>query len=253
MTTQPAMQPATDQHPGTSQPSQANGAADPRRIAATDGPFEVTGLPLVRRHPVETDQGEPVGWSAGVPVDTGEPGEPYYLCRCGQSANKPFCDGSHNTAGVSLADGEDVGNYLDRADDMAGTGVLVRDNRSLCSSAGFCSSKLTSVWDMVGESGDAEVREQMLAMVRRCPSGALTYAMDGAEVEPELPAEVTVQRNGPLLVTGRVRIQRADGTELEVRNRVALCRCGASRTKPLCDGSHNDVGFRDEPGDATAG
>jgi CDGSH-type Zn-finger protein len=47
------------------------------------------------------------------------------------------------------------------------------------------------------------------------------------------------------MVTGGVRIRRSDGTDMEVRNRVTLCRCGASKNKPLCDGSHVDVGFRD--------
>jgi CDGSH-type Zn-finger protein len=42
-----------------------------------------------------------------------------------------------------------------------------------------------------------------------------------------------------------VRVVAADGTPYEVRNRVTLCRCGNSRNKPFCDGSHEDVGFRE--------
>lgn len=58
---------------------------------------------------------------------------------------------------------------------------------------------------------------------------------------------ITAYPNGPLIVRGGVEIRDADGRPLP-RNRrtVALCRCGASTIKPLCDGSHKLVGFRTE-------
>jgi CDGSH-type Zn-finger protein len=56
---------------------------------------------------------------------------------------------------------------------------------------------------------------------------------------------VTPYRDGPLLVRGPVRIQDQDGEEIVVeREVVALCRCGKSRTRPLCDGTHKLVHFR---------
>jgi CDGSH-type Zn-finger protein len=52
-------------------------------------------------------------------------------------------------------------------------------------------------------------------------------------------ATVTAYRQGPFLVRGPVTILDEDGREVEVRrNVVPLCRCGRSRTKPLCDGVH---------------
>ena len=51
--------------------------------------------------------------------------------------------------------------------------------------------------------------------------------------------------NGPLLVTGGIALTRTDGTTDQVRNRMALCRCGESANKPYCDGSHAAVGFTD--------
>ena len=56
---------------------------------------------------------------------------------------------------------------------------------------------------------------------------------------------ITAYPDGPLLVRGDVGIVDAAGHPLE-RNRrtVALCRCGVSSIKPLCDGSHKAVGFR---------
>jgi hypothetical protein len=81
-------------------------------------------------------------------------------------------------------------------------------------------------------------------MIERCPSGALTYEVDGEQIEPDLPEQIAVIPDGPLWVSGGLEIERSDGTTLETRNRVALCRCGQSGSKPLCDGSHKDAGFR---------
>ena len=83
-------------------------------------------------------------------------------------------------------------------------------------------------------------------MVTRCPSGALTLrTLDGADIEPELAQAIGVIDDGPLLVTGAIPVARADGEPFEARNRIALCRCGHSANKPLCDGSHHEAGFAD--------
>ncbi len=56
---------------------------------------------------------------------------------------------------------------------------------------------------------------------------------------------VTPYRDGPLLIRGPIRIQNQNGEEIVVdRKVVALCRCGKSRTRPLCDGTHKLVHFR---------
>ena len=56
---------------------------------------------------------------------------------------------------------------------------------------------------------------------------------------------ITPYRDGPLLVRGPVRIQDQDGGEIVVeREVVALCRCGKSRTRPLCDGTHKLIHFQ---------
>jgi CDGSH-type Zn-finger protein len=51
--------------------------------------------------------------------------------------------------------------------------------------------------------------------------------------------------SGPLWVKGGISIVSADGVEYEARNRVTLCRCGASQNKPFCDGTHASIGFDD--------
>ena len=56
---------------------------------------------------------------------------------------------------------------------------------------------------------------------------------------------ITPYRDGPLLVRGPFRIVDQDGTEIEIdRKTVALCRCGKSRTRPFCDGTHQVVRFK---------
>lgn len=212
---------------------------------APNGPYLVSGAPLVVRTPVHTAAGEPIAWEKGDRLETKER---YALCRCGASEGKPFCDGSHARAGF---DGTETaaGSYDDRAQAMEGPGITVRDDRSICVHAGFCGTVATNVWKMVGGSEATDTRLQMLAMIERCPSGALTYRFDGAagDNEPDLPRQVAVVPDGPLVVTGGVPITRADGKPMEARNRVTLCRCGGSANKPLCDGTHKEIGFRHTP------
>jgi uncharacterized Fe-S cluster protein YjdI len=85
-------------------------------------------------------------------------------------------------------------------------------------------------------------------VIRRCPSGALRYTLHA----PESPAEpattqvvVEVRKDGPLVVSGPVRIEAHDGALVCEQDRVALCRCGGSMRKPYCDGSHARIGFKD--------
>ena len=56
---------------------------------------------------------------------------------------------------------------------------------------------------------------------------------------------ITPLDDGPYLVKGPVKLVDADGNEFQVQGKtVALCRCGNSNTKPLCDGTHVNVGFK---------
>ena len=56
---------------------------------------------------------------------------------------------------------------------------------------------------------------------------------------------ITPYRDGPLLVRGPVRMTDQDGNEIEIdRETVALCRCGKSRLRPFCDGTHRLVRFK---------
>jgi CDGSH-type Zn-finger protein len=63
------------------------------------------------------------------------------------------------------------------------------------------------------------------------------------------PARITPYRDGPYLIRGPFLLADQDGNEIEVRRKViALCRCGRSRTRPFCDGTHKAIGFQAESG-----
>jgi CDGSH-type Zn-finger protein len=221
-------------------------ADEPTITVTPNGPYLVSGAPLVVKTPVHTDQGEPIAWVTGPPLETRER---YALCRCGESSKKPFCDGTHASVGFDGTESAS-GTYADRSKEYAGQGVVVRDDRSICVHAGFCGTAATNVWKMVGPSDATQVRSLMLAMIERCPSGALSYSFEGAASanEPDLGVHVSVIPDGPLFVSGGVHVTKADGTEdIERRNRVTLCRCGHSSNKPLCDGTHKEIGFRHTP------
>ncbi len=218
---------------------------DPKINSRPAGPLMVSGpLPLVRKTAVHSEHGEPMTWKTSDPLTDRTN---YALCRCGQSANKPFCDGAHTAAGFEGADSADDSSFADRAKVLGGTGITVSDDRSICVHAGFCGTRLTNVWKQVPETGESTVRMAVINEIEKCPSGALTYRFDGdgADTEPDLAPQVGVVDDGPLWVTGGVPVATSDGTELEVRNRVTLCRCGQSANKPLCDGSHKEAGFSD--------
>lgn len=100
------------------------------------------------------------------------------LCRCGASANKPFCDGSHRKTGF-VADGTVQG-------------------------------------------------------------------IDSVELEDDSgPLTITVRTNAMLIARGAMEIANADNSVAAVRGKAALCRCGHSSKKPLCDSSHKTCGFSD--------
>jgi CDGSH-type Zn-finger protein len=211
--------------------------------AASNGPLIVKGgVPLYRRRDVQSEHGEPLAWETTEHV---EAGDRYALCRCGQSGEKPFCDGTHGKAGFQ-ADDHANGTYDERSKVLGGTGLTVCDDRSICVHAGFCGTRVANVWGQVKETAESTVRLQVINMIEKCPSGALTYRFEGDDdVEPLLAEAIAVTDDGPLWVTGGVPVALADGTALEVRNRVTLCRCGASANKPLCDGTHKKVAFHD--------
>jgi CDGSH-type Zn-finger protein len=173
----------------------------------------------------------------------------YALCRCGGSANKPFCDGTHARIGFNGTETADHGPIAGRQDDYVGRGVTIHDDRTVCAHAGFCTDALAAVFKLGEEpwidATPADV-DTIVAQVKQCPSGALAVSVgdDPESIEDELPQRLVPVPDGPYRVMGGVQVTAADGTPYEVRNRQTLCRCGGSPNKPFCNGTHWHIGFK---------
>jgi CDGSH-type Zn-finger protein len=233
-----------------------NDERDTKKIVVQeDGPYTVHGdVPLMRKAQVVSEHGEPLTWKTGEAI---EASETYILCRCGQSGEKPFCDGTHAEIDFDGTESADTSVTAERRVIYpGGTNIVVRYDRYLCMKSGFCANRVTDVERMVPHTDDTQVRAQVMAMIERCPSGAYTYSIEEgeADIEPDLPRQVAVTTEitsdgpiaGPLWVTGSIPIERADGQPLETRNRVTLCRCGLSKEKPLCDSTHRAMGITED-------
>lgn len=217
-------------------------ADDPRIKVRPNGPYLVSGeLPLREMAPVHTLNGEPVDWHLLKEIET--EGNVYALCRCGESKNRPFCDGSHAAEKFDGTETADRRPFAERAQRIPGPAGDMLEDGPLCMDAGFCGTRTTTVWKMIEETDD-ETRDNLIAMVGRCPSGRFVYVpKDGEAIEPELPRDIAVVPGGPLWVRGGVTVEGAEGAEWETMNRVTLCRCGNSRNKPYCDGAHSAANF----------
>lgn len=214
-----------------------------------NGPYLVSGdVPLVNKSQVVTEFGEPVAWEkeGDVPAQS-----TYELCRCGQSSTKPFCDYTH--ASIHFDGVENAPTKLSverRVRHAGGDAIVVHRDYALCCESGFCGTRLANLERMLASAApdDTNLRSHIIAMIERCPSGSYTYAVEGraGDNEPDLPKQIAVTTEitssgpiqGPLWVTGGIEIERADGQPMETRQRVTLCRCGMSKSKPLCDGAH---------------
>ncbi|VVB72526.1 Divergent 4Fe-4S mono-cluster [uncultured archaeon] len=93
---------------------------------------------------------------------------------------------------------------------------------------------------------DAASSEEIMGVVDRCPSGALTYKKLGKPECAKTPSSrIRVAKNGPLLVEGECTLLDGAGKDLAEHGPFALCRCGGSKNKPFCDGTHAKIGFDD--------
>ena len=127
--------------------------------------------------------------------------------------------------------------------------IVVEWEPRLCFHSQNCVRSLPQVFDDSRRPWvqvDAASADEVEAAVARCPSGALRTRRVAAAAEEhgQAPPTVCASENGPLLVSGRVRIVDADGDVLFEGERAALCRCGESGNKPFCDGTHKTNGFR---------
>lgn len=226
------------------------GSDEMKVVVSKDGPYIVSsGVPLSMEIIEPNEEGLSWDWRTAKTFPT--KGE-YKLCRCGRSKSKPFCDGSHDRVHF---DGKETATrqpYARQAETWDGKTMTLSDAESLCAFARFCDPG-GKIWGLMEETDDPEIRKLAIREEQHCPSGRLVLhdKKTGEVIEPKLKPSIGVVEDpalgcsGPLYVKGGILVESADGTPYEVRNRVTLCRCGASANKPFCNGSHASIKFRD--------
>ena len=185
------------------------------------------------------------------------------LCRCGASKNKPFCDGTHSMIGFSSKNNNQDNNYNNdknktnpkgKRKSYVGKKITIHDNRSICSHAAECVNNLPSVFRLnqrpwIDPDYETIAVEKIIETIMKCPSGALSYSIDGIEYRDyDGKPLVKVSKDGPYLVSGGIELVgggEAEFPEDVSKEHYTLCRCGASKNKPFCDGSHSTINFRD--------
>ncbi len=123
---------------------------------------------------------------------------------------------------------------------------------NICIHSKICWTELREVFDPFVRPWikmDGSSTEKIIEQVRKCPSGALSYQMNGDTLSP-IKAEaatmlsVQISPNGPILIKTACSIIHSDGSEETKNGTTALCRCGASENKPFCDGTHKKIDFK---------
>ena len=164
------------------------------------------------------------------------------LCRCGASTNKPYCDGSHSRIG--FVGERDHDRVCGQVNEYAGKDITIVDNTDVCCRDRSCINDLPQVFETCDP--DAVSPDEVMKTIKKCPSGALTYKIGGEHCRDfgHEPA-ITVSRNGPLKVVGGLELRDDMNSQPACPEHYTLCRCGGSKNKPFCDGSHLDNGFKD--------
>ena len=166
------------------------------------------------------------------------------LCRCGQSALKPLCDGSH--ARIGFTDAKDPKRVADHRDTYPGQQLTIFDNRGVCQHSGLCTDRLATVFrtdaePFVAPSGGR--MDEIIRAVRDCPSGALSYAIDDVEARGQVDWDGTGRRPSRSPGTARtgspaISLASAGGRARAAgdgasREHYALCRCGQSQQQAV--------------------
>jgi uncharacterized Fe-S cluster protein YjdI/CDGSH-type Zn-finger protein len=128
-----------------------------------------------------------------------------------------------------------------------GPDVTVFYDRGRCLHFAECVRGLPEVFDVdkrpwIQPQNDSA--EQVAEVVRRCPSGALLYRLQGPREDPERPTRVAFVANGPMNLRGDLSIDVPAGRMREVR--ASLCRCGHTENEPFCDKACSRTGWTSE-------
>jgi len=222
----------------------------PRIKVSKNGPYLVSGGTPLRIQEI-TPNREGLSWD-WTPGKSFESTKDYALCRCGESRTKPFCDGSHAKAAFDGKETATRAPFAEQAEEIPGPTMVLSDAEKLCAFARFCDPG-GKIWSLIEQTENPDVQKLVLREAMHCPSGRLVVHEQKTSKNLEEPLETAIGIvedpalgcSGPLWVQGGIPIESASGTLYETRNRVTLCRCGASDNKPFCNGSHASMKFDD--------
>lgn len=219
-------------------------------LITKDGPYIVQGnLPLYKEIIISDKEKIAIEWEKGNSYpDQGK----CSLCRCGESNNKPYCDGTHSKIGFDGTETASKKKYIEEADVIKGPEINLTDLQDLCAGARFCDYS-DGVWVLTKNSNNKKSKELAIREACDCPAGRLVTwdKKTGEPIEPMFDLSISIIEDpalnvsGPIWLKGGIPIVSFDGTQYEIRNRVTLCRCGKSNNKPFCDSKHILTGFSD--------
>ncbi len=224
--------------------------SQPKIEITENGPYIVYGkLPVVKSIMVPDEKGNAIDWKPGENLSAEDE---EYLCRCGNSGNKPYCDNSHLRIPFDGTETAGFESFSQTAETIEGPQLILKDGKSLCASARFCNLG-GGIRELVQKSDDPEARALAIRSALNCSSGRLVLIdkATGETIEEKVEPQVIIAEDpgrnvsGPIYLKGGIEVIASNGKSYEVRNRVTLCRCGHFANKPFCDGSHIKVGFND--------
>ncbi len=196
----------------------------PQIVFSESGPYEVKNVEIL-----EDSKGERF------------PTEPdMTLCRCGNSKNKPYCDGSHVESGYKNEVAHD--DPTNKWKEYTGKDILVYFNLSVCSHSAICIRKLPEVFNLKKRPWicpDGADYRLVMQIIEECPSGALSYSVNGKMYEPpEREAKIIVYRGGEYNIEGDIELTGDNDPKPADTERYSLCSCGHTKHTPFCDGTH---------------
>lgn len=177
-----------------------------------------------------------------------------FLCRCGKSENKPFCDGSH----ILEEFNDEIDKNLTSNDlkEYVGEKITIFFNDKICSHRGICYELQPDVFtgkDILPNDGNVE---KIIEACKKCPSGALSYKLTNGvrnQVGEKKIKEIQLAKrqygfDGPYEISGNIKLENSKNRP-ETEDHYVLCRCGKSKNMPFCSGEHWKAKFIDENND----
>ena len=140
---------------------------------------------------------------------------------------------------------------MDKTKEYSNGEVTIVWKQNLCTHSAICLRGLPEVFDITKLpwiNAQAASTDEIINQVKECPSGALSFYMNNNKQKEDNPltdVKVSLLKDGPILIKGKIELKNSKGEVIPTKTSVALCRCGASKNKPFCDGEHTNVGFKE--------